>query len=152
MSATTTRFTLVLVTLCLFALVIAGCGGGDGGETGTESTGSAAGAGEGSGEGSGETAAPAPAGKTCNDHKALSLCGEHGPEAIAAISEGFYKDFCELGEGVWGTEPCPADNRLATCDDGAGNIKHYYTDGGEPWDKARAEADCKELMGKLTVH
>jgi len=148
MTATTTRFTLVLVSL--FALVVAGCGGGGETSTGTESTGSAAGA----GEGSGDAAASTPTVKTCNDHKALSLCAEHGPEALAVLGEAFYKNFCEVGEGggIWGSDPCPTENRLATCDDGGGNLTHYYTDGGEPWDQARAEKECKELMGKLAVH
>lgn len=144
------RISLALVTLSLFALVIAGCGGGDGGETstGTDSSGAAAG----SAEGSGDAAAAAASVMTCNDIKGLSQCQEHGPEAIKALGEGFYKDFCVLGEGVWGTDPCPADNQLATCDDGAGNVTHYYTDGGEPWDMAKAEKECKELIGKLTAH
>ena len=134
-----TPITLAAMALA-FTLVYGCCGGGtsstdlDNFDVSTPDTGS-------------DTGAAAGALKSCNDMKSLSTCSEHQPKAFTILGEDFFKGVCELVDGTWGTDACPTADRVGTCDDGEGSVTYYYSAGGDPYDAAKAETDCKESLG-----
>ncbi len=135
-----TRNIFAILAFAIAALFIYGCCGGgtttstDFGSTDIGTTGT-------------DTPAASGSTKTCNDHKSLSTCSTHEPKAFTILGEDFFKSICELVDGTWGTDACPTENQVGTCDDGEGSVTFYYSDGGDAYDAARAEEDCKESLG-----
>ncbi len=135
-----TRATLAIAALTATALFIYGCCGGGSTEIEIPEIATTETGGGETGGGSGEI-------KSCNDHKSLSTCSTHESKAFTILGEDFFKGICELVDGTWGTAPCPTENQVGSCDDGEGSVTFYYSDGGDPYDAAKAEEDCKESLG-----
>ena len=87
---------------------------------------------------------------TCNDIKVLSNCVTYEPRAFDTFDTDFYQALCELSDGTWGTNSCPLDDRVGSCDDGWGQVTFYYSAGGIPYDTTRARTACWELSGTFT--
>jgi hypothetical protein len=135
----TIRSTFAIATLTVAALLIYGCCGSSSSSTIDVEPPEVAPA-DTSGGGGGAL-------KSCNDHGSLSTCSTYDAKAFTILGEDFFKSICELVEGTWGTAPCPTENQIGTCDDGEGILTYYYNDGGDPYDVAKAETDCKETLG-----
>lgn len=86
---------------------------------------------------------------TCNDLSSISQCSEHTTKSMKLLGEDFYQGMCELTNGVWSDTGCPAENVIGRCDDGAGTLTNYYSDGGSPYSDATAREACEFMDGSF---
>ncbi len=138
------RITFATATLTMAALLIYGCCGPSRPTIDVETPDVAPADTTGGGGGGGGAL------KSCNDHGSLSMCSTYEAKAFTILGEDFFKSICELVDGTWGTDACPTENRVGTCDDGEGSVTYYFSHGGDPYDAAKAETDCKELPGTFS--
>ncbi len=88
--------------------------------------------------------------KSCDDRTAMSTCSEYTDNAMSLLGEDFYKGMCELTNGKWTTERCPADGMAGKCDDGMGTVTFYYTSGDSAYTADTAKSACTDMMGTFS--
>jgi hypothetical protein len=81
----------------------------------------------------------------------FSTCVEHGP--LDEYGMNYSQWLCTQGGGTWGTTPCPAANRIASCKMGAymGYGTQYYY-GGFTGDLAFVASQCTMYGGTWTTY
>ncbi|MCB9591477.1 MAG: hypothetical protein H6719_01985 [Sandaracinaceae bacterium] len=116
-------------------VAIIACGGSDdssGSGSSAASTGAAAEA-----EGPRET-------RTCDaSSTSLGQCIVY--DLAEASSEDALREQCTSMEGTLGTDPCPTEARLGTCNPNLGRTVRHYYDGNGQYQLSTASAECTML-------
>lgn len=134
-----TRSSLVLCTLMVSALFVAGCDNkpaGDSAKPGDSSASAKA-------DPKGAEKKAEPAGNkvaSCDVIKTESLCRQYGDANISAAGADFLKNMCT---GDFKMEACPAAKRVGSCVTQEGT-KVYYSEGAFPMAADAAAKACKE--------
>ncbi len=82
---------------------------------------------------------------SCNDIERMSLCNEYMGD-VGGVAEIVGSTTCEISEGTWSTDRCPASDLVLSCerDD---QITYWYSSGGTPYEHAKATNLCNCAQG-----
>lgn len=87
--------------------------------------------------------APESAPGSCDTLTGDSQCMQHGAEAFANLSPTSRAGICtSMAGGTYRRQLCPTTDLVGRCARAGGQLKHYYSTGGTPWDEERARANC----------
>lgn len=82
---------------------------------------------------------------SCNNVPNLSTCTDLSGDAFA-LGESLQRSMCEAGNGTFGSGAgCPSENRIGSCEIGSGQVRRYYSTGGNPYEAEAAQSDCTGL-------
>jgi hypothetical protein len=85
---------------------------------------------------------------SCDARAVLSQCTDYAARALAA-GERFLQGPCSAVRGAFASAPCPAGDRVGSCEVGGTEVRRFYGTGPNRYERARARRECAVAQGNL---